>query len=261
MSKAVPQWHLVGNGPGRTEIRQNERIIRFNQPLPSSEPSTLVVSNGREKGISRRFIIEGQQPPYDFEHRLNETANALESRLGAHPSAGLTALCVLSEEFCNIRINCMNLLPSIARPEHLANRKPLACYFHNWLGERRIILPWVHQLNWPGFWLSFLDKSKLEQRFNPYPSLMSMPFIERREGLTLIRYLAELPQACWTTNATGELLTHAENLFFLSRDVHETPNWWLFDYEASELMARIHFTLAVAQQSLLSPAQALPESL
>ena len=53
----------------------------------------------------------------------------------------------------------------------------------------------------------------------------------------------------------------AEHLFFLKRGVRDTLNWWLFDFESSGLMARIHRTLAMAQQSLLSPVQALPEYL
>ncbi|WP_394132736.1 hypothetical protein [Marinobacter nauticus] len=261
MSSNTQQWHLIGNGLGKAEIRPNETLIRFNQSLSSSASSTLVVSNGRVKGINQPFLVEGQQPPHDFERRLNETSGVLESRLGVRPSAGLTTLLVLREEPCKIRISCMDLLPTIARPEHLSNRQPLACCYHNWLGERRIALPWAHKFDWPGFWLSEWEGAKLSQASDPYSALLSLPSIERQEGLRLIRWLAGLPHACWTTHATEDLLVLAEHLFFLKRGVRDTSNWWLFDFEASELMARIHHTLAMAQQYLLSPVQALPESL
>lgn len=261
MTSNTEQWHLIGNGPGKAEIRPNERLIRFNQPHPWSGSSSLVVSNGRGKGINQPFLVEGLQPPHDFERRLNETSGVFESRLGVRPSAGLTTLLVLREEPCNLRISCIDLLPTIARPEQLSNRQPLACCFHNWLGERRIALPWAHKLNWPGFWLSELEVFKLGQASDPYPRLLSLSSIERQEGLTLIRWLAGLPHACWKTHVTEELLMQAEHLFFLKRGVRDTSNWWLFDFEASGLMARIHRTLAMAQQSLLSPVQALPESL
>lgn len=261
MSSNAQQWHLIGNGPGKAEIRPNERLIRFNQSLSSSASSTLVVSNGRVKAINQPFLVQGQQPPHDFERRLNGTSGVLESQLGVRPSAGLTTLFVLREEPCNLRISCMDLLPTIARPEQLSNRQPLACCFHNWLGERRIALSWAHKLDWPEFWLSELEGSKLSQASDPYPPLLSLSSIERQEGLRLIRWLAGLPHACWKTHATEELLMQAEHLFFLKRGVRDTSNWWLFDFEASGLMARIHRTLAMAQQSLLSPVQALPESL
>lgn len=261
MSSNTQQWHLIGNGPGKAEIRLNERLIRFNQLLSSSASSTLVVSNGRVKGINQPFVVEGQQPSDDFERRLNETSGVLESRLAVRPSAGLTTLFVLREESCNLRISCMDLLPTIARPEQMSNRQPLECCFHNWLGERRIALSWAHKLDWPGFWLSELEVFKLDQASDPYPSLLSLPSIEKQEGLTLIRWLAGLPHACWKTHATEELLMQAEHLFFLKRGVRDTSNWWLFDFEASGLMARILRTLAMAQQSFLSPVKALPESL
>ena len=257
MSSNSQQWHVIGNGPGRGEIRQNERLIRFNQPFSWPESSTLVISNGRIKGINKPFLVEGQKPPHDFECRLNETSGVLESQLGVRPSAGLATLFVLREEPCNIRISCMDLLPSIARPQQLSNRTPLACCFHNWLGERRIILPWVHKLDWPGFWLSGLDGPKLDLASDPYPPLLSLPSIDRQEGMALIRRLAGLPHACWKAYATEEQLTQAEQLFLLFRGVRDTQNWWLFDPEASAFMARIHHTLAVVQQRLLSPVQAL----
>lgn len=261
MTSNTEQWHLIGNGPGKAEIRPNERLIRFNKPYPWSGSSSLVVSSGRGKGVNQPFLVEGQQPPHDFERRLNKTSGVLESRLGVRPSAGLTTLFVLRAESCNLRISCMDLLPTIARPEHLSNRQPLACCFHNWLGERRIALPWARKLDWPGFWLSELEGSKLSQAPDPYPSLLSLPSIDRQDGVTLIRWLAALPHACWKTHATEELVMQAEHLFFLKRGVRDTSNWWLFDFEASGLMARIHRTLAMAQQSLLFPVQALPESL
>lgn len=262
MSSNTQKWHLIGNGPGKAEIRPNERLIRFNQPFPWSESSTLVISNGRRKGINKPFLVEGQKPPHDFERRLNETSGVLESRLGVRPSAGLATLFVLSEESCNIRISCMDLLPSIARPQQLPNRTPLACCFHNWLGERRIILPWVHKLEWPGFWLSGLETglevSKPGQASDPYPPLLSLPSIARHEGMRLIRWLAGQPHVCWEMHATEDRLRQAEQLFLLFRGARDTKNWWLFDFEASALMARVHRMLAGVQQTCLSPMQAFP---
>ena len=261
MTSNTEQWHVIGNGPGKAEIRPNERLIRFNQSDPGPKSSTLVVSNGRGKGINQPFLVEGLQPPHDFERSLNETSGFLESRLGVRPSAGLTTLVALREAPSSLRISCMDLVPTIARPEQASNRLPLACCFHNWLGERRIALSWAHKLDWSEFWLSELEGSKLSQASDPYPPLLSLSSIERQEGLRLIRWLAGQPHACWKTHATEELLIQAEHLFFLRRGVRDTSNWWLFDFEASGLMARIHRTLAMAQQSLLSPVQALPESL
>lgn len=255
MSADIIGWHLVGNGPGPVEMRENERLIRFNQPPSKPEPADLTVSNGRVSGVGGHYIAEGRQPFPDFEGQLADQAFRLESSLRVRPSVGLTTLFALKGGGARLRLSRMNLLPSIARPENLPDRKPLACAYHNWLGERRLAMTVAPQCEWPSFWLQDQGGNETSAGSDPYDSLLSLPDIGRTEGRGLIKQLAQLSSRAWLTHATTDRLLKAEALFFLQREIRDTLNWWLFDHQASVFMAQIHRTLALAQLALYSPTK------
>jgi hypothetical protein len=259
MSQKNACWHLIGNGQGKAMLRPGEKVLRFNRPLNAHALADLSISNGRKRGRSRRFFVSGDAPLLGFEHQLNAEAETLEIVLGEWPSVGLASLwCMLKLDY-KLRVSCMNLLPSIARPQQLPKRKPLACHFHNWLGERRILMPITHSLNWPEFWLKAMPSPSFADCIAPYPCLLSLPALAPVKGMKLLQRLTRLPLSLWCTQATWPLLVKAEPLFYLRRNVQDSVKWWMFDDKASLLMEIIHRRLALAQQFLFL-TRVYPES-
>lgn len=244
-------WHIIGNGIGPLYAIAKQRTIRFNQPSNSLHNADLVISNKFNAGTTKSFELKGIEPYEGFTEALNHKAETLEKQLNAWPSLGLATIFAFQEAHTLVSISQMDLLPSISRIESLPARKPLPCNYHNWLGERRLALPILHKLDWPSFWLSKTsDLPPVEK--DPYPTLISLPSYSSREGLKLIQQLDSITESSWYFYATEGYLNKVEALFLLQRDRFQTPNWWLYDHEASLLMTNIHRHLALAQQLLYS---------
>jgi len=243
----MPIWHLIGNGEGEVVRRAGEKVVRFNQK-PDSTTWDLNICNGKAVGASGSFLVRGVEPVKGFAGLLEENAAQLKDELDAWPSSGLVALLALGKAGLTVRLSCMNLLPSIARPKDLGERVPLACVYHNWLGERRVALPISHALDWPGFWLPD-EESPGAVPFNPYPSLTELPGLDRTAGSELIEKLVQVPAERWLEHASLEAIQRMEPLFFLSRTETTTPSWWLYDHFASHCMSRTLYRLAQAQQT------------
>lgn len=244
----TPLWHLIGNGTGAVTYIAQEKIVRFNKCnlYPGSE---LVVSNALLNGKKKCFTLTGHAPTSNLHEVLCHTARRLEFTLNAWPSVGLVTLYTFLEHGYRLRLSSMNLLPSIARPEELNIQTPLPCAFHNWLGERRVVRPIIAQLNWPDFRLDD-DESKQMTGVDPYPTLLSLPALDRRTAAEQMEMLQRVPLPEWLAHGSTQRLRQAESLFFLSRENRQTKNWWLFDGYGSVLMDRIRWRLAVVQQTL-----------
>jgi len=244
-----PHWHLIGNGEGLLYLADHELVIRFNQSESPTFRVDLMISNQYIKGRSRAFELTGVQPILGFSEMLKQHALELERQLGVWPSLGLSTLFAMQELPGKLRISCMNLLPSIARPELMSNRKPLPCTYHNWLGERRLVMPLLNNMNWPNFWLINQEELVLPSG-DPFPLLLALSTLNREEGEAQIRKLESQAESSWQYYATQENLKKAEALFYLDRSQQHTNNWWLYNYEASHFMSNIRQRLALAQQAL-----------
>ncbi len=248
-SNAIARWHIIGNGDGMYELQENERVIRFNQSESSDITADLVISNCYDQHNHKGMRTTGIEPYPGFATVLLEQAQQLEQALGVWPSLGLTTLFALKDWPTTLRLSCMNLLPSIARPKSLSERKPLPCSYHNWLGERRLAMGLSGNLDWPAFWLP-QENLQPPTSSDPYPRLLALAQSGKMEGAELIRQLVSESQGCWNGYATKEKLKNAESIFFLERGEHNTNNWWLYHFEASHLMTNIRQKLALAQQNL-----------
>lgn len=242
-------WHLIGSGDGEVVCRADEKIVRFNRRPDSDERWDLNVCNGKLAGESLPFPVDGVEPVHGFATLLRDNAEKLKEELGTWPSSGLATLFTLYNSGLTVRLSCMNLLPSIVRPMNLGARVPVPCTFHNWLGERRVALPIVNALRWPGFWLSE-EQSYEAGSINPYSLLTALSDLERSEGQKLIAELEHVATQQWIEHATQEAIRELEPLFFLSRSETTTLNWWLYDRAASQAMSQILHQLARAQQVL-----------
>ena len=242
-------WHIIGNGKGSLQTTAKQRTVRFNQPSNTIPEADLVISNKFKSGTTKSFELKGIEPYEGFTEALSHIALTLEQQLNAWPSLGLATIFALQDAHAQLSLSCMNLLPSIARPESLTDRKPLPCNYHNWLGERRLALPILHKMDWPSFWLSKTSDLPPVTK-DPYPTLIALPSYSSKEGLKLIQQLDPITESSWICYATDERLKKVEALFLLQRDQQQTKNWWLYDYEASLIMTNIHRHLALAQQLL-----------
>lgn len=246
---------VIGNGPETGEEVAQGLKVRFNRSgsdggLIEGTP-LLWVSNLRHKGGAPCFISEGAYASAQLDNDLQEKARALSSNLGCWPSSGLATVAFLAEKVQCLRIYQMPLLPSLLRLSGLHPRKPLACVFHNWLGERRLAL-----LSKTGItpWASlFLPKPTGGRTLsgNLFQDLLSLPNISRDEGCKLLKQLDQVSASCWLSNANFQHLNKAEHLFHLNRQVNQTRNWWLYDHDGSALAEVIRRRLAWCQQELL----------
>jgi hypothetical protein len=240
-------WHLIGSGAGKVVCKAGEKIVRFNQKTDSAGWD-LNICNGKVTGERTPFSLNGIEPVHGFAGLLKETAEKLKEELGTWPSSGLATLLALVDAGLTVKLSGMNLLPSIARPMGLGQRVPLACAYHNWLGERRVVLPMLSALDWPSFWLPD-EESSGNDSFNPYPLITVLPDLDCAEGRKLIAALGQVPAELWLEHAGLETIQKMERLFFLSRSEMRTPNWWLYDHFASHCMSRVLYRLAQAQQA------------
>ncbi len=99
-------WHIVGNGPGEIITGNNERVIRFNQPLDSN--ARLTITNSKLAGLKSGFFVQGKLPDKKFIRRLETNSRELENILGCKPSLGLLTIKTIREYDTTVDISCMN---------------------------------------------------------------------------------------------------------------------------------------------------------
>lgn len=239
---------VIGNGPGNINITPDSSLVVFNEAEFSIKPS-LHVLNGKLFGNELGFVIQGKLAAIGIEDKFKQLATELSESLRVWPSSGLVTLYYLIENFENIKVQRMDLLPSIARPATLEPRKPLPCIYHNWLSERRFALKHIFsQCHWPQLQI---DKPSTGTKSHKNPFDLLMTLAETPRGSDVPKYLSEITAESWLANASSAYIQSVEHLFYLVRHTKETPNWWLFDYEGSCAMAKIHRMLAWCEQELL----------
>ena len=247
--------NVIGNGPGVGEVTVPGLMVRFNRSYRdgslSEGASVLWVNNLHHKGCGLGFFSEGSYASGALDNNLQAKALALSGDIECWPSSGLTTVSLLAGKIQCLRVFQMPLLPSLLRSTGLHPKKPLACAFHNWLGERRFaLLSKTGITPWPSLFLANLGGGRTISG-NLFQDLLSLPKMSRDGGSKLLKQLGLASTACWLANATPQLLKAAEHLFYLNRQVDQTPNWWLYDYDGSARVEVIRRRLAWCQQELL----------
>lgn len=249
----MDEWHIVGNGPGDSVIKKNEKVIRFNQPLTIASSADLLITNSKLAGIKTVALVQGEVPSKLFCEKLETNSKELESLLGCKPSIGLLTLKTMLEFGVTINVSRMSLLPSLERPVDYDRRKALPAVYHNWLGERRLASCWMDKLNWPGY----LMKLAHHELANSATSnsillkLQSLPSLPKKEATQLLKQLSIIKPVTWLEDIDYSSLKTIEPLFFVLRGRYTSPNWWLYDNELSSEVNRLQKNLALAQQALL----------
>lgn len=249
----MDEWHIIGNGPGDLVIKKHEKVIRFNQPLTIASIADLVIINSKLAGIEKGFLVQGEVPSELFTKKLETNTKELESQLGCKPSLGLLTIKTMLEFAVTINISRMTLLPSLERPLEYCKRKALPAAYHNWLGERRLASRWMEKINWPGYEMKLArhDKANDVTITRHCSNLQSLPGLPKEEATQLLKDLSEVKPFTWLEHIDYSSLKTLEPLFFVLRDRHISPNWWLYDNELSTVVNRLQKNLALAQQALL----------
>ena len=253
-------WSVVGNGK-RTHLPFPfaALMIGFNQPELTA-PNQIMVCNRLSQGVAKTITVLSNRcddERLELQRLFQHTALTLEPQLQCWPSLGLVVVYAGVLQGFNIGVRSMNLLPSIARSNLLSSRQVHPAHFHNWLGERRIIEPFVPQLDWPEFTLGDTPNQpgSSEKNFCPISALLQLPQMPKLLGGKLITRLTAIDVNTWhlaLQHTNGQDIATIDRLFMLSRSHRETANWWLYHAEFSKQMNAIFYRLARAQ-SLLKP--------
>lgn len=260
---------IVGNGPGgMVEPVTDQLTITFNptiERLPMR--GEIQVSNWKHAGLQtycRPFIVAapsfGLASRRQFEELLRLSAMTLKPLLGCFPSSGLAAIHSGLQLAERVSVYRIPLKPSFVRAAGMPPRKPLACAFHNWLGERRIALSLLREhsperLLWEPFPLESGTDCGEPTDCNPIRLLTDLfsrgSSVQESEFTGTLERLARVDRSTWFRNADGANLTALERYFFLSLNNSDTPNWWLFNNRVSSSVDEILGKLMVCQLDLM----------
>jgi len=261
-SKQIPLVLITGNGPGEKSHGSNPTLdVTFNLPtLTEPKRNQVFIRNARVSEqadnwpllVSARCLSDSAQ--LQLQQRLSRISVDLTQRLGCLPSSGLTAIQCFSEIANAVHVDRAPLLPSLARPADMDRRKPLACVFHNWLGERRLAMKiGTHSpalIRWPG--LHYPGPEGGTEQANPLQRLLNI-FNEKQPCESLrreLQFLASASNDSWLASLTPATFKDLEVSFFLHRNTQHTNKWWLYDNEASTAVDLIFKRLVWSQQYL-----------
>lgn len=246
-------WHIVGNGPGDLIVGENENIIRFNQALTFNANSSLTITNSKVAGFKKGFLVQGEVPSENFIDRLETNDRELEYLLRCKPSLGLLAIKTMLEYDVAVKVSCMTLLPSLERPQSYSEKKALSAMYHNWLGERRLASLWIDNLYWPEFLLQvpFQNSTNTVISTDSFLQLQKLPNLSRKEASQLLKTLSKVSYLSWLEQANSSNLKKVESLFYISRERHISPNWWMYDNQLSIHVNRVQKVLAFVQQAFV----------
>lgn len=261
-SERILLVRITGNGPGEVSAGITPSLdVTFNR-VAQIEPkgNQVFIRNARvaEQADNGPFIVSARclsnSALFQLQQRLNSISVDLTRRLGCLPSSGLTAIQCFSEIANSVCVDRAPLLPSLARHSDMERRKPLACVFHNWLGERRLAMEiGTHstaRITWPG--LHYPGPDGGTEQANPLQRLLDI-FNEQQPCESLRRELQLLAGASnnsWLASLTPATLEDLEVSFFLPRNAQHTKQWWLYDNEASTAVDLILKRLIWSQQYL-----------
>jgi hypothetical protein len=201
----------------------------------------------------------------DLDHGLNQMLDQQALALGCLPSSGYALIHGLWNSHERVSVDGIWFNPSLARPTHLAPRKPLPQAFHNWLGERRTTFQrWLTKppMKWSWPMIDGVDtESPSACAVPPQGSVHHSQLMEVMVESARSRSMRELEDMAHARVEPSPDLLHAspevtrlEQMFYLSRTQSDTPNWWLFDAEASAMIEQIAQRLRHAQYLAFSQA-------
>lgn len=240
------KWQILGNGPQHNNQVATQNCVVFNQGYLQLQKACRIV-NQRLSHTDSALQVNGLPPFAGFSEVLNRQHNALQSALNAVPSSGLCCVMAFAEAGMTADVSGMTLLPNLARLPGMPKRKPMASYFHNWLAERRQALAHLSLFHWPQFYLA--PQQHVESvACNPYAILTTLPKLDKAAGIAVMQQLVRATPESWLQYDNTDDHDAVDALFCLARNNAESPNWWLFDNGASELMAWVQHQLAWAQQ-------------
>jgi len=251
------EWIVIGNGVNtdhnlyaKDALNKSRRIIVFNDGYPQISHTNRVV-NGKSIQGSSPMCISGNLSTDTFNLALKTSHNSLKKLLSNSPSTGLSTIHTLTSMKTEIiHIKSMNLLPSIARKNNTPEEKNIPCHYHNWLGERRLAFSLMtkNTIFWPQWHLPSPAGKLIAE-----DPITLLKVLENEPGnVHLPIFLSKISISCWLNHLTLDILHSLEPMFHLSRTSRASTNWWLFDYEASIYMARVHLILAYCQQQILN---------
>ncbi|MDG3087803.1 hypothetical protein P7F88_17705 [Vibrio hannami] len=246
-------WHIVGNGPGEQVVGENERVIRFNQPLTLNAGTNLTITNSKVAGLKNGFLVQGELPDEQFIERLEINSKKLEPLLGCKPSLGILTIKTMLEYDVVVNVSCMALLPSLERPKGYPENKAIPAAYHNWLAERQLALLWIDKLCWPEFLLQapVQNGASTTITMDCFHLLKQLPSLSRKEASQLWEKLSKVSYHTWLEQADGFSLKTVEPLFYIPRDRHISPNWWMYDNQVSVHVNHLQKILALVQQAYI----------
>lgn len=258
------QVFVAGNGARvlRPDFSR-EVVIAFNRQTQKGEDWSDVVASTAKHVPNDSYALvlhSGREELAPWLQQLQQVAAAeladQTARLGCLPSTGFMVVHALWASRSNVRLDGLNLDPTLARSVDLPSRKPLPQMFHNWLGERRLCFRrWLSAM--PNRWIwplthgaADFPRSRVDRpRVVAHGRVLSELLEARRTGcLGPLSTLAELevePSHDLLRDCSGA--GQLEACFYLQRGKRDTENWWLFDREASAVVNRLLNQLQVAQ--------------
>ena len=221
----------------------------FNRPDNSAD---ICIYNGRVLGRIDPFIAHASD--HDLcsflGAALKREEDGLRSALGARASSGLTFVSLACRLTSSLWVCRMPLTPSLARPVGLGNRKPLACAYHNWLGERRLAFEIIHtashdcRIHWSSLCIPDPEPSSARCG-DPWETLQAAASSRSTE---LWEQASRIDAFHWAAHLDKSRLQQVEPLFHLLTDESETSNWWFYDQAASVAVERLVKKLMWCQQ-------------
>jgi len=224
------------------------RVV-FNRPDNSAD---ICIYNGRVLDRIDPFIAHSSDHGLCIflEDALKREQYGLLSTLGARASSGLTFVSLARRLTSELWVYGMPLAPSLARPVGLGNRKPLACAYHNWLGERRLAFEILHtashdcRIHWSSLLIPKPESSSTRHK-DPWETLQAAASNHSTE---LWEQASRIDAFDWAVHVDKSRLQQAERLFHLMSDKGDTANWWLYDQAASVAVERLVKKLMWCQQ-------------
>lgn len=242
---------VLGNGPlceGGVCPHGIARVV-FNR---SDNSADICIYNGRVLGRKESFIAHASDDKLCLflGGALTCEDNFLRSALGVRASTGLTFVSLACKLTPRLWVFRMPLAPSLARPVGLGNRKPLACSYHNWLGERRVAFEIIHKashhcrIHWSSLYIPDTEPSSARHG-DPWETLQAAASSRSTELWVQASWYDAFH---WAAHLDSSRLQQVEPLFHLLTDESDTSNWWLYDQAASVAVERLVKKLMWCQQ-------------
>lgn len=251
---------ILGNGTSiRPTQESSEAIFMFNGKGSFLEPISCIdawMSCDSFGGHRLKLSAKQNQVLWSsVESQINQSLERQTAILGCLPSTGYALVHGLWHCADNVTIDGIGFNPRLVRSTCLPPRKPQPQAFHNWLGERRTTFQrWLAEprANWS--WSLVQGIERIAQRTGS----SFVTHIEVREAFKAAAKSGSLSEledvALSPVLPTSELLHESKGIRDLEQQFHlcrlrsDTPNWWLYDSDASVIVEHIAENLRLAQE-------------